>query len=85
MRKFLDLRKSTETGLSLEQRAALAKFDKKSEAAKFARVHGWLASDAQLATTHVQAWWIVCQCSGDTVRALNSDGTVAEFHFAGFV
>lgn len=83
MRRYLDLR-SSET-ISGPLRSTLAKFSNRQQAGNFAKQYGWNRSDATLATTRLQAYWIVGQCVGDQFRALDWDGKPVEFGFAGFV
>lgn len=70
MSRKLDLRK-----ISLGTTALFATA-RKADASKFAREHGWLATDVIGAANRFWAFWVVGKSvDSETIRLLNKDGT----------
>ena len=62
----------------------IAAFQRKSDAVKFAREHGWLTADVIGAANRFWRFWVVGQSIGsETLRLLQSDGSPLDMAYPG--
>lgn len=80
--KALDVRAAVYRGP--EGGNAFATFALKRDAIAFARRYGWRRDDVLEAANRFSAFWIIGQCQGDELVALDRDGAPKRFPWPGY-